>query len=115
MALVEFLRPRLRGPRFDGGAIPLDILGDLAALGELAIEVAKWRFLADNPERSRSPRGFADSVTFKIVSLQEGSAIPVIAMESAVPSLPGVPFPYQDSFEHSREAIVEVGMIVKIA
>lgn len=106
MALVEFLRPRLRGPRFDGGAIPLDILGDLAALGELAIEVAKWRFLTDNPGRSRSPRGFAESVAFKIVRLSEGSAIPVIAMDSAVPSLPGVPFPYQDCFEHAREAIV---------
>ena len=106
MAPVEFLRPRLRGPRFEGGAIPLDILGDLAALGEMAIEVAKWRFLAGNPERSRSPKGFADSVAFKIVSLQEGSAIPVIAMDSAVPSLSGMPAPFQDYFEQARDAIV---------
>ena len=106
MAPVEFLRPRLRGPRFEGGAVPLDILGDLAALGEMAIEVAKWRFLAGNPERSRSPKGFADSIAFKIVSIQEGSAIPVIAMDSIVPSLSGMPAPFQGYFEQARDAIV---------
>lgn len=105
MALVEYLRPRLHGPRFEEGAIPLDVLGDLAALGEMAIEVAKWRFLVDNPERSRSPKGFADSVTFKIISLQKGSAVPTIAMDSVAPSLSGMPAPFQEYFEQARDAI----------
>ena len=56
-------------------------------------------------ERSRAPKGFADSVTFKIVSLQEGSAIPVIVMDFATPLLTGTPAPYQDCFEQAREAI----------
>jgi hypothetical protein len=106
MPAVEFLRPRLRGSRFEGGEIPLDILSDLAGIGELAIEVAKWCFLNDNPRRSRSPKGFADSIVFKLTDLQKGSAVAVIGLDSTAPLLPGIPPPYQEYFDRSREAIV---------
>ena len=73
MDSVEFLRPRLRGSRFDNGEIPLEVLGDLVALGEMVQEVAKWRFLKENPQRQRIPRGFTDSVNLKLTRVERGS------------------------------------------
>ena len=53
--MSEFLRPKLNGARFKGGAIPLDMLGEIQALGEMMVAVAKWRYLQDHPNRKRIP------------------------------------------------------------
>ncbi len=110
MADTEFLRPRLCGVRFGGGAIPLDVLGDLRALGLMLIDVAKWAFLQENPGRQRSPRGFADGVELKLIRIEDGSAVPVIGIESNSPQRsldsPGMPFRFQKCFESGREAII---------
>ena len=90
----EFLRPRLIGARFEHGSIPLEILSDLAALGALVIEVAKWRYLERNPRRKRIPSGFANGVDFRIAGIEDGSTIPVIVMvEDLSPSRGGRRFP----------------------
>ena len=107
MAGMEFLRPRLHGARFDGGEIPLEVLGDLVALLEMVLEVAKWRFLEENPERRRVPRGFTESVTLKLAGLEEGSAVAVITISSSRPTLDRYPLPYQDTFEQAREYIAD--------
>lgn len=110
MADSEFLRPRLCGARFDGGSIPLDVLGDLKALGVMLIEVAKWVFLQKNPERQRSPRGFADGVELKLIRIEDGSAVPVIGIESSSPQRfldsPVMPFPYREYFGVARDKMV---------
>ena len=72
----------------------------------MAIEVAKWCFLKQNPARTRSPRGLADGISFKLTGLHKGSAIPVISLESSEPTLPGMPPPFGDYFEQARDAIV---------
>ena len=81
MADSEFLRPRLCGARFDGGSIPLDVLGDLKALGVMLIEVAKWVFLQKNPERHDLP-GFADGVT-QADRIRRLECVPVIGRSSS--------------------------------
>ena len=81
----DFLRPKLQGRRFDDGEIPLEFLSDLAALREMVLEVAKWRFLQRNPDRQRSPRGFTKDVHLKLTRLEGGSATPVIALSIAQP------------------------------
>ena len=86
MSDKEFLQPHLRGPRFEEGTIPLDILKDLSVLGEMVTEVAKWSFLKDHPDRARSPRGFTDGIEFKLVGLKKGSAVPMINLTSTVES-----------------------------
>ena len=106
MTTVEFLRPRLCGTRFEGAAIPLEVLRDLAVLEEMVIEVAKWRFLQEHPDRQRSPRGFTDGIEMKLTSVEDGSAVPVISLVMASANLPGVPLPNQAYFEQAREAIV---------
>ena len=107
MSSIEFLSPRLRGERFDDGFIPLEFLADLAVLQEMVVEVARWRYLEANPDRQRSPRGFADSITLKLTRVDAGSAVPVINLSSAQRSLDGVPLPYQTFFEEAREYIID--------
>ncbi len=105
MPSVAFWRPRLRGARFDGGEIPLQVLPDLAALREMVIDVAKWRYLQDNPERQRAPRGFADKIDLNLAGIDSGSAEPVINMTTTEPALPGIGLPYQKFLSLARDDI----------
>ena len=106
MAGIEFLRPRLRGARFDDGAIPLEIFTDLLALREMVIEVAGWRFIQEHPERQWLPRGFANSVDLKLAGIADGNAIAVIHLTVDAMELAGSQLPYQPFFEMAREDIV---------
>jgi hypothetical protein len=105
---IDFLRPRLCGPRFEGAAIPLEFLKDLAVLEELLIEVAKWRYLKDHTERQRSPRGFTEGIEFKLTGIENGSATPIISLFIAASTLilPGMPSQKQTYLEQARESIV---------
>ena len=104
MSIERFLEPRLVGPRFEGHAIPLEFLKDLAVLEEMIIEVAKAEFLKSNSGRKRSPRGFTDGVSFKLTGVEEGSARPVISLVIASTSLFGSDS--QGYFEKARDSIV---------
>lgn len=75
-----FLCPRLTGPRFEGGMIPLEFLKDFAVLEEMIVEIAKCQFLSENPERKRTPRGFTDRIAMKLTKVSAGSAIPEISL-----------------------------------
>ena len=80
MTIKPFLRPRITGARFAGGAIPLEVLADFAVLSEMILEVAKWKYREDNPSRQRVPRGFSDGISLKLTGVEEGSSIPVISL-----------------------------------
>ena len=105
MASVEFLQPRLLGARFNDGAIPLEVLTDLAALREMVLDVAKWRFMEANPGRSRSPRGFANKIDLKLTGIGDGSAIPIISLTTTEPILSEELIPHRPFFEMAREDI----------
>ncbi len=106
MTTVEFLSPRLCGKRFEGAAIPLEILKDLAVIEEMVVEVAKWRYLENNPKRKRIPRRFTEGIELKLTRVDEGSTIAVITMMVTSLYLPTIPSPTQMYFEEAREAIV---------
>ena len=111
--MSEFLRPRLTGVRFVGGAIPLDILNELPVLGEMLFAVAKWRYLQDHPDRKRAPRGFAESASLRLTGVEEGSAIPIIDLSFVptssldAPQIPGMPSVYEKYFEEARDYIID--------
>jgi hypothetical protein len=86
----DFLKPHLKGERFEGAAIPLEMLRDLALLEEMVTEVAKWVYLRQHPGRTRSPRGFTGGVEFRLTRVEDGSAIPVISLDFADVSLPAM-------------------------
>ena len=100
---IPFLAPRLVGARFEGHAIPLEVLRDLAALDEIIKEIAKWKFLQKNPQRKRVPRGFSEEISLRIIDIKPGSAIPQIVLFF----LAGQFFsPYQVCFEEARDSLL---------
>jgi hypothetical protein len=106
MTSEPFLKPRLTGPRFEGGAIPLEVLADFSVLAEMVVEVAKWKFFTANPDRKQVSRGFANDISLKLTGIESGSAVPVISLFVAGAVL----FPNsaaQPYFEQARQAIVE--------
>lgn len=104
MSIQPFLRPRLTGARFEGGAVPLEFLKDLAVLEEMIVEVAKSEFFKDHPDRQRSPRGFTEGIELKLTGIEESSAIPVISLAVAPVTL--FPPENQAYFERARDSIV---------
>ena len=103
----EFLRPGLHGARFDDGSVSLDVLGELAALREMVLEVARWRFLEEHPTRQRSPRSF-NRIDLKLTHIDQGSAVPVINLVPDGPPPYEIPPWHQRLYEQARDAIVDV-------
>lgn len=104
MTTSPFLRPRLTGARFEGRAIPLEFLKDLAVFEEMIVEIAKSAFLTDNPDRKRSPRGFTEGIEMKLTGVEPGSAIPVISLVVTRATL--FPTGSQVYFERARDSVV---------
>ncbi|MGF1612573.1 MAG: hypothetical protein ACFCVA_01315 [Gammaproteobacteria bacterium] len=102
--VIEFLTPRMVGPRFAEHAIPLELLKDLAVLEEMIIEVAKWCYLQHHPERKRSPKGFTDDVALKLSGVGEGSAVPRLSLVVQQTQL--FPPQAQTYFEQARTHLV---------
>jgi hypothetical protein len=101
---IPFMAPRMVGARFEGHAIPLELLKDLATLEEMILEVAKWRYLQDNQDRKRTPKGFTDGIGLKITGIEDGSAIPQISL--FVESNQLFPPSNQHYFELARDSLI---------
>jgi hypothetical protein len=76
----KFLEPKLNGERFDRHTVPLELLKDFSALQDMLVEVAKWEFRNNHPDRERIPRNFTDGVDLHLTSVDEGSAKLVICL-----------------------------------
>jgi hypothetical protein len=112
MTMTPFLKPRITGTRFNGGAIPLEFLVDFAVLSEMILEVAKWKYREENPDRQRVPRGFAEGVSLKLTGIEEGSAIPVISLVNSEEML--LPPVAQQYFEDARDSIIEAVVAAQV-
>lgn len=99
----EFLRPRLVGKRFEGHTLPLDILKDFSALGEMLLEIAKRKYLAANPSRKRLPNGFTQAFQLHLTAIEEGSTVAVLAPTQS--SL--FPLGQQDYFYEAKQEVIE--------
>ena len=104
MTTTPFLKPRITGARFAGGAIPLEVLADFAVLSEMILEVAKWKYREQNVERKRVPRGFSDGISLKLTGVEEGSAIPVICLFVASTTL--LPPEAEQYFVQARDSVI---------
>ena len=99
----EFLKPRLTGKRFDQHTIPLELLKDFAALEEMVIEVAKWKYRQSHPDSKRVQRNFTKGLELHLAQVEEGSAIPAIVLAfSGLLAPPNAPF-----FEQARVDITD--------
>jgi len=94
----------MTGPRFEGGTIPLEMLADFAVLSEMLLEVARWKFREQNVGRKRIPRGFFSGVSLRLTSVEQGSAIPVIALVAT--SATAFPNEAESYFIQARNAVI---------
>lgn len=78
-----FLSPRLVGKRFDQHTLPLELLKDFAALEEMVIEVAKWKFRQAHPDSKRVQRNFSQGLELHLAQVQDGSATAAIVLLTA--------------------------------
>ena len=81
--MESFMSPKLEGQRFADHSVPLDMLKDFAALQEMLVEVAKWRFLEENPDRQRTPRNFIADFGLRLTDIEDGSAVLKISLMAA--------------------------------
>ena len=84
----------------------MDMLKDLAVLQEMLIEVAKWRFREENPDRVRSPRGFTEGVELRLSGIEEGSVRPVFDLSLGTSQLAMLTMHRQEYFQQARDAII---------
>lgn len=90
MQQQEFLTPTLHGERFKDHTVPLELLKDFSALEEMLVEVAKWKFRQEHPDRERVQRNFATGIELQLAGVEDGSAklAIVLAFSSALLSPP---------------------------
>lgn len=83
---------RYVGRRFADARLPLDVLSDLPALRDLIAALAKQEFRRENPDRKRVPQGFDKAISFALIEIEEGSAVPVLSLENEIvqQSLPNI-------------------------
>ena len=99
-----FLRLRLCGGRFMGGSVPLSLLGDISsALGELIVAAARHRFLAENPQRERTPKGFTQDLRLAATGITAGSAVLQVSLVDASGELPEMPRRHHRYYEGARD------------
>lgn len=104
MAKEPFIQPRFVGPRFAEHTLPLSAAKDLAAYGDLVVELAKHLYRRKHEDRERIPKGFADGFHLHLERVDEGSAAPLLALvmtNALVNPLPA-------EFAEARELINEV-------
>ena len=101
------IKLRYRGERFDGARLPLDMLSDLPAYRELLVAFAKEKWKARNPSRKRIPRGFEESLSFSLSTIEDGSAIPVLKWDrkQVQSSLEGFPDEIIEIIDESHRSI----------
>ncbi|HOY11616.1 MAG TPA: hypothetical protein PLY70_00695, partial [Saprospiraceae bacterium] len=96
---IEIYSPRLVGPRFNDHGLPLELLEEIGALEDVTIELAKWLYLKNNPNRKRIPRGFTNGISIQLDSIESGSTILPISLFIASSGL--FPSSKLEYFEHA--------------
>ncbi len=97
-----FITPRFVGPRFDQHTLPVEVTKDLAAYQTLIVELAKYLYLKDHPERQRTPKGFGASFELHLAKVEDGSAKAALLAVTAAVSLEPNAAAY---FEQARELV----------
>jgi len=104
MAFVRFAYPTFRGGRFEGNALPVDVLPELSAYREVIVDLAKYLFIQSHPTRQRVPRGFVDSFRLVLRNVEPGSARPILELLVPDQAQPALLFG-DDYFARARDQI----------
>jgi hypothetical protein len=100
-----FVQPRFDGDRFVEHTLPVEVVSDLVAYESLIVDLAKYLYLQDNPERQRVPKGFEGGFQLHIEKIEDGSSRPLLAMVMA--GAIAMNSPNADYFERARDLVAE--------
>jgi hypothetical protein len=103
MAPDYFATLIFKGGRFQGAAMPLEALPELAAYRDLVLAVAKAVWQREHQDRQRLPNGFERGFRLVMVGVQEGSTVPLVAraFEGQTSLIPHV----RDIFDGARDLV----------
>jgi hypothetical protein len=104
MNLDPYIHFTFRGTRFEGGRVPIALLGDLAALQDVLVEVARDVYRTAQPERSRFPRGYLKTTSLWLSAIEEGSAVLVL---ERLPSASLDEDQMIDPFDSARDIVLD--------
>lgn len=71
-------RVRFVGRRFQGARLPVSVLSDIEAFRDLLVAFAKSEWKERNRDRQRVPKGFDENLQLDLVTIEDGSAVPVL-------------------------------------
>jgi len=95
-----------RGARFQGAAMPLEALPELAAYRDLVLATARALYQNRHPERQRLPKGFDNGLRLVLDRVEAGSTTPIVSREVPAPTL--FPLGDGDSFEEARAKVQDL-------
>ena len=100
----DFVKSIFEGDRFHEHTLPLEFAKDLAAYGELVLELAKRLYFKEHPTRKRVPSGFDQDFNLHLDRIEDGNTLPILALVWS-----GLLLPSQNStyFEKARDLIVD--------
>ncbi len=106
----KIFRLRYTGTRFEGTRLPVDVLSDLPAFRDLLVAFAKDQFRRANTDKQRVPKGFDKSLSFALVAVEDGSAVPVISWNRnlAQANLPGIADDLENIVDASYRDVVRL-------
>lgn len=101
-------RLRYVGKRFDDARLPVDVLSDLPAFRDLLAAFARDGWRALNSDRQRVPKGFDKGLSFDLLAIEEGSAVPKLSWNrrTAQTHLPGFADELEEIVDASFNEIV---------
>jgi hypothetical protein len=103
-------RLRYVGTRFDNARLPVDVLSDLPAFRDLLAAFAKDGWRALNSDRQRVPKGFDKGLSFDLLAIEPGSAVPRLNWNrhTAQTHLPGFADELEEIVDASFNEIVSL-------
>lgn len=98
----DLISPRFIGARFEDGIVPLAVVSDVKAIGDLILKVARRR-VRQSIGKSRLPNGFDRMQSIAITAVKPGSAILKLALITAGPVLFS---PHASTFQDAAAQVV---------
>ncbi|NLS28917.1 hypothetical protein S2M10_39300 [Sphingomonas sp. S2M10] len=98
------------GTRFRNARLPVEVLSDLPAFRDLLVSYAKDEWRRRHSDRARVPKGFDKSLSFDLITIEDGSAIPKLEWNrnSAQVNLPGFADEIEEIVEVAYEDVVSL-------
>ena len=78
-----FIRPVMRGKRFEDHTVPVDVLPELPVYRDFVVALAKKLFLRRHPNRQRVPKGFSERLQLTVGDIEDNCATPVLLRKPA--------------------------------